>query len=82
MALARPSFIPDFDRIPEFPENGTSGKGWLDWVDELLDNIFGGIPTFDDIRDFLTDTSWEDFVPDGTRNFLYLIDAKNRLKDL
>jgi nicotinamide-nucleotide adenylyltransferase len=26
--------------------------------------------------------SWEDFVPDGTRNFLYLIDAKNRLKDL
>ena len=25
---------------------------------------------------------WEDFVPDGTRNFLYMIDAKNRLKDL
>ena len=64
MASARPPFIPDFERIPDFPENGTSGEGWLDWVDELLDNIFGGIPTFDDIRDFLTDTSWEDFVPD------------------
>ena len=62
MALARPAFIPDF--LPEFPDGGTSGEGWLDWVDELLDNIFGEIPTFDDIRDFLEDNSWEDLVPD------------------
>ena len=54
-------FRPDI--LPDFPENGTSGKAWLDWVDELLDNIFGGIPTFDDIRDFLEDNSWEDLVP-------------------
>ena len=51
------------DLLPDFPEDGTSGKAWLRWVDELLDNIFGGIPTFDDIRDFLKDNSWEDLVP-------------------
>ena len=50
-------------KLPPFPEDGTSGKAWLRWVDELLDNIFGGIPTFDDIRDFLKDNSWEDLVP-------------------
>ena len=32
-------------------------------MDELLDNIFGEIPTFDDIREFLEDNSWEDLVP-------------------
>ena len=51
------------DLLPDFPEDGTSGKAWLRWVDELLDNIFGGIPTFDDIRDFLKDNNWEDLVP-------------------
>jgi Ca2+-binding RTX toxin-like protein len=50
--------------LPDFPDDGTSGKDWLEWVDELLDNIFGEIPTFDDIRDFLEDNSWEDLVPD------------------
>jgi hypothetical protein len=54
-------FRPDF--LPDFPENGTSGNAWIEWVDELLDNIFGGIPTFDDIREFLEDNSWEDLVP-------------------
>ena len=49
--------------LPPFPEDGTSGKAWVKWVDELLDNIFGGIPTFDDVRDFLKDNSWEDLVP-------------------
>ena len=56
-------FRPEF--LPDFPSNGTSGQGWLDWVDELLDNIFGGIPTFDDIREFLEDNKWEDLVPDA-----------------
>ena len=50
-------------KLPPFPEDGTSGKAWLRWVDELLDNIFGGIPTFNDVRDFLKDNSWEDLVP-------------------
>ena len=54
-------FRPDF--LPDFPDDGTSGKDWLEWVDELLDNIFGEIPTFDDIREFLEDNSWEDLVP-------------------
>jgi len=55
----------DFRRgiLPPFPEDGASGKAWVKWVDELLDNIFGGIPTFDDVRDFLKDNSWEDLVP-------------------
>ena len=50
-------------KLPPFPEDGTSGKAWLRWVDDLLDNIFGGIPTFDEVRDFLKDNSWEDLVP-------------------
>ena len=25
--------------LPDFPDDGTSSKGWLEWVDELLDNI-------------------------------------------
>ena len=54
------------DLLPEFPENGTSGEGWLDWVNELLDNIFGGIPTFNDIREFLEENNWEDLVPDAS----------------
>ena len=54
-------FRPDI--LPNFPENGTSGQAWVDWVDELLGNIFGGVPSFDDIRDFLKDNSWEDLVP-------------------
>lgn len=54
-------FRPDF--LPDFPDDGTSGKDWLEWVDELLDNIFGEIPTFDDIREFLEDNSWEDLIP-------------------
>ncbi len=53
-------FRPDF--LPDFPDDGTSSKGWLEWVDELLDNIFGGIPTFDDIREFLEDNSWEEWL--------------------
>ena len=50
-------------KLPPFPEDGTSGKAWIGWVDDLLDTIFGGIPTFDDVRDFLQDNSWEDLVP-------------------
>tara|TARA_B100000029_G_scaffold499333_1_gene569616 strand:- start:35 stop:529 length:495 start_codon:yes stop_codon:yes gene_type:complete len=35
------------------------------------------------IRDMIKNAKfWEDFVPDGTRNVLYSIDARNRLKDL
>ena len=47
-----------------FPEDRTSGKDWLKWVDEFLDELFDGRPTFDDIREFLEDNSWEDFIPD------------------
>ena len=50
--------------FPPFPEDGTSGKDWLEWVDEFLDELFDGRPTFDDIREFLEDNSWEDFIPD------------------
>ena len=49
--------------FPPFPEDGTSGKDWLEWVDEFLDELFDGIPTFDDIREFLKDNSWEDYIP-------------------
>ena len=51
-------------KIPPFPENGTSGTDWLEWVDEFLDELFDGRPTFDDIREFLEDNNWEDFIPD------------------
>ena len=35
------------------------------------------------IRDLiLSDQPWEEFVPDGTRKFLYEINAKQRLKNL
>ena len=35
------------------------------------------------IRQMIKDAKfWEDFVPDGTRNVLNMIDAKNRLQDL
>jgi len=30
----------------------------------------------------LADENWQELVPDGTRNILYMIDAKNRLQDL
>ena len=51
------------DILPDPPKDGSSGKGWVNWVDELLDNIFNGIPTFEDLYDFLEDNSWEDYVP-------------------
>ena len=75
--------IPDYDAVfsnDDFTHELFGKRGKKIIPVELKDrqNLSGT-----NIRQMIKDAKfWEDFVPDGTRNVLNMIDAKNRLQDL